>query len=207
MSNNKALPIGLAVAVALPIAILGYLRYQSQEAPGTERAPPAAASAQGLHAQAEPPPTDSQRPETGNGTRTSLEARLDKIAEAYNAGNIKAIELALFPNHAVVRPNGEHLDRAGVLLNWQEEWQLFPKRELRLAVLSFEQRGDEVSASWTVDLRADTHDEDGEVHVYEFHGVQEARYRLVDGQPALASPITYSSFEQTMDGEPWGGSQ
>jgi hypothetical protein len=135
--------------------------------------------------------------------RHQLQTRLNTIAQAYNDGNAKAAELALWKNHAVVRPNGEHLDRAGVLRTWAKEWTELHNRELVLSVVSFEREDDYVNASWSIDLAADVIDEFGETHKFKLHGLQEARYLSSDGEERLDGPITYTIVDQTMNGEPW----
>lgn len=135
--------------------------------------------------------------------RGQLQSRLDAIAQAYNDGNIKAIELALWKNHAVVRPNGQHLDRDGVLKNWTREWTQFQNRKLALAIVSFEKADDYVNASWSIDLTADIEDEFGEIHKFKMHGLQEARYLITADGELLDGPITFAAAEQTMNGEPW----
>jgi hypothetical protein len=135
--------------------------------------------------------------------RHQLQSRLNAIAQAYNDGNAKAAELALWKNHAVVRPNGEHLDRAGVLRTWAKEWTELHNRELVLGVVSFEREDDYVNASWSIDLAADVIDEFGEMHKFKLHGLQEARYLSSDGEERLDGPITYTIVDQTMNGEPW----
>lgn len=135
--------------------------------------------------------------------RQKLQSRLDAIAQAYDEGNIKAIELAIWKNHAVVRPNGEHLDRAGVLRNWTQEWTQLHNRDLTLSVVSFERSEDYVNASWSVDLAADIQDEFGETHKFKLHGLQEARYLISGDEEQLDGPITYTLVDQTMNGEPW----
>lgn len=149
------------------------------------------------------PEASSPRAGDAEINRHQLQARLNAIAQAYNDGNAKAIELALWKNHAVVRPNGEHLDRAGVLRNWAKEWTELHNRELALTVVTFEREDDHVSASWSIDLAADVVDEFGDTHRFKLHGLQEARYLISGDEEALDGPITYTIVDQTMNGEPW----
>jgi hypothetical protein len=199
--NKRALTGILLLAAAVLVVVV--LRILSSEQPSPQ---PAQESPQAPASQAAPVPVESSgRPAAT--THEKLQRRLDALAQAYNDGNRKAIELALWDNHAVVRPNGEHLDRAGVLEQWEREWTQFSNRNLSFAVIEVTEDGGRVSASWSLKLTADLQDEAGQSHAFELTGVQAARYTVSGDTELLDGPITYTSVRQTLDGEPFGASQ
>ncbi len=206
MSRPKLVVVAVVGAAVAAVALLWLGR--DRPADVTTSARPVAESEGAEPVGMAPAQADAvAAPAADSDARAKLQSRLDAIAQAYNDGNVKAIEAVLWPNHAVVRPNGEHHDRNGLLQTWETEWTRLHNRELKMAVLTLESRGEVINATWSVDLTADVYDEENQAHRYELHGVQQASYRSTDGQEMLEGPITYAVSDQTMDGEDWISSQ
>lgn len=140
----------------------------------------------------------------GEGTEASvyeaLQQRLDAIAKAYNDGNPQAAERAMWPNHAVVRPNGSILDRSALLGQWMTEWDRFSKRQLSFAIEEVHLDGATVTATWSMELTAEILGPDNEMHEFEARGTQRATYQRSGTAETLAGPIAYLGYEQTIDG-------
>lgn len=132
--------------------------------------------------------------------REKIQARLNALAEAYNAGDAAAAERALDDNHAVIRPDGRTLYRSDVLGQWAIEWTQFQNRSLVFEVEFVEVEGDSVKALWTVDLRAEFLGEDSQPHELEFNGTQLAMYRKDGEKLSLQEPIRYTRAYQAIDG-------
>jgi hypothetical protein len=130
----------------------------------------------------------------------NLQNRLDAIAKAYVAGDAAAAERAMWPNHAVVRPNGDTLQRSELLGQWMTEWEGFKDRKLSFVIEEVYVEDDQVTAYWTIDLSAKVLGEDGELHDYAVHGLQKAIFQPGRGVDLLDEPIKYHGFEQTWDG-------
>jgi hypothetical protein len=132
-----------------------------------------------------------------------LQARLDAMALAYEEGDARAMELALWPNHAVVRPDGELLDRAALLATWAQEWQAFQNRSLDFYVESIRESGDGTVATWTLLLTADVPDSAGDLQHIMITGKQQATLLGSGDGERLQGPITYLGFERAYNGFPW----
>ena len=109
----------------------------------------------------------------------------------------------MWSNHAVIRPNGELLDREQLLAQWQKDWDSFKNQKMTLTVAQITKRENSVEATWTLDLIADTADPQGAIHKYHLAGTQGARYVQNGSEELLDGPIKFIDSTITMDGMPW----
>jgi hypothetical protein len=135
--------------------------------------------------------------------RKHLQERLDALALAYEQGNWSAAERAMWPNHAVVRPNGEHLERGEIRDAWQEEWEGLSNRNLKFYVEKFDVKGGVAAAEWTVLLTADLTTQGGGVHHMMINGIQAATLVGEGAEQRLDGAIVYTAFERKLDGNDW----
>lgn len=135
--------------------------------------------------------------------RKHLQQRLDALALAYEQGDWRAAERAMWPNHAVVRPNGEHLERAEIREAWLEEWETTTNRDLKFYVEKVDVKGNLTAAQWTVLLTADLTDQGGEVHHLMINGTQTATLVGEGDEQMLDGAIVYTAFERKLDGNDW----
>jgi len=162
--------------------------------------PPSGPEPAKLTAKAEAPVKPTDATEAPPTIYENLQNRLDALAAAYVAGNAAAAERAMWPNHAVVRPNGDTLQRSELLGQWMTEWEGFKDRKLTFVIEEVYVNDDQVEAYWTIDLSAKVLGDDGELHDYAIHGLQKAIFQPGRGVDLLDEPIKYHGFEQTWDG-------
>lgn len=148
-------------------------------------------------------PQTATAPDGSAAARLRLQQRLDALALAYEQGNWSAAERAMWPNHAVVRPDGTQLDRADLKEVWLEEWEAFRNRDLRFYVEKLDAKGNVAAARWTILLTADVADQDGNMRHMMVNGVQAATLVGDGDEQKLDGAIVYTSFERTLDGFAW----
>jgi hypothetical protein len=205
---KKALIAG-AVLLLLALAVVLAWKYlgAAEPPPAVESAPSAARTEPPLGpepvkptAKAAAPAKPKDATEVPPTIYENLQNRLDALAAAYVAGDAAAAERAMWPNHAVARPNGETLQRSELLGQWMTEWEGFKDRKLSFVIEEVYIEEDQVTAYWTVELSAKILGEDGELHDYAVHGLQKAIFQPGRGVDLLDEPIQYHGFEQTWDG-------
>jgi hypothetical protein len=132
-----------------------------------------------------------------------VQQRLDALAQAYEQGDARAIERAMWPNHAVIRPDGERFDRRELLALWAEEWESFRNRDLKFYVEEVIEDGVRATVIWTILLTADLTAASGETHHMMINGKQQATIVGGGDTEALEGPIEYTTLERTLDGNVW----
>lgn len=205
--NKKSAFVAGIVMIALGGALVWSYLVQPNaavEAPAAVDAPPvapaatapAAAPAASAAAPAKPPNAVEAPPTVYE----ALQNRLDALAKAYTAGDPVAAERAMWPNHAVTRPNGKTLDRSELIGQWMTEWESFKQRKLVFAIDEVYIEDNQVTAYWSMELTAQVLGEDGEMHDFDARGLQKAIFQRERGVDLLERPIDYHGYEQTWDG-------
>jgi hypothetical protein len=201
----------IAGAVLLLLALAAGVAWKyfgaAERPPAVEPAPPAAKAEPPLRpetvkpaAKVAAPPKPTGATEAPPTIYENLQNRLDAIAAAYVAGDATAAERAMWPNHAVERPNGETLQRSELLGQWMTEWASFKDRKLHFALSEVYVEDQQVTAYWTMELTAKVLGEDSELHDFEARGLQKAMFQRERGVDLLDGPILYHGYEQTWDG-------
>lgn len=209
MSKTRAVVAGALLLLALGGVLIW--TYLAQPAPGAPPAPTAPAIAERAPVPQVAPATParvalaapSKPPAAAAAPRSVYEAlqdRLDAIAKAYVAGDAAGAERAMWPNHAVVRPNGQTLQRSELLGQWMTEWESFQQRRLSFAINEVYIEDEQVTAYVSMDLAAQVLGEDGEMHDFAALGLQKMTFQRERGVDVLERPIEYHGYEQTWDG-------
>jgi len=204
---KRTLIAGAALLLALAAVVAWKYFGAAEPPPAAEPVPPAAKAEPPLGPEPAKPMAKEAAPTRPTGATEApptiyenLQNRLDAIAKAYVAGDAAAAERAMWPNHAVVRPNGDTLQRSELLGQWMTEWERFKDRTLSFVIEEVYVEDDQVTAYWMIDLSAKVLGEDSELHDYAVHGLQKAIFQPGRGVDLLDEPIQYHGFEQTWDG-------
>jgi hypothetical protein len=211
-NGKRSLVTGLAVAIVIGAALLAFLLMRPDAPPpesaivataAGDPATPAPAPTVSTAPAAAAPAAPASTPPASPTTQDALQRRLDAIAKAYNDRDSAAAERAMWPNHAVERPNGQTLDRSELLGQWQTEWSQFQQPQLYFVIDHITEEDGIVTAVWDLRLIARLVAPDGEEHEFELNGTQQAIYTRAGDVETLTRPIVYLGYEQTLDGQPW----
>jgi hypothetical protein len=206
-AGRRGLVVVLGVLAALAVAAWLFLTPATDPAPSLVPSAPEAAAPAAPTVSTEPATAAAAPVQETAGTPASaterLQARLDAIAKAYNSADARAMEQALWSNHAVVRPDGKTYYRSDLMAQWAREWAEYRRPSLSFAIEEISQSGEQITAQWGVILTAEVLDAQEEAHELVFSGSQKASYRIVSGQEVLDGPMVYTWSETTMDGYPW----
>lgn len=209
ISRGTLIVVLVGVAVLAVVVALGRWRSGSELTPAlADAAAPAEAAAQLAPRSAPAPaaatpaaPVVSTSAAAAAELRTKMQERLDALAKAYEQGDARAAERAMWPNHAVVRADGEKFGRRELLANWAEEWAAIQNRNLKFYVEDIIEDGARVTAVWTILLTGDLANADGDGGHMMINGKQQAT--LTRDLESLDGPIEYTAFERTLNGFAW----